>query len=202
MCKETLNDLFNLYFKNIENEHMLKVIAYKVAEEAINSGKMADIVALCECEVFSETFRKHLIKGFTNNAGLDNSICISLISKENLDFDEISLDELKKVSDKFTSYKVRFNSNLFRNVDHLLKDYILEQSIKNNDFEYVKNFIRNNEEYTYLRSKFLGRISNKISKEEYNELNYLIQDDLLCETKGVPKRVIEKRSQGALKHLI
>jgi len=181
---------------------MLKLIAFKAAEEAINSDKIPDLVALCECEVFSESFRKSLLKGLTKFAGLDNEICVRLISKENLDFDTISFDDLKTVSDKFSAFRTKYNSNVFRSIDHSLKDYIFEKSIEMNDIQYVKDFIRKSEEYTYLRSKFLNRIRDKISEKEYSELNFVIQDDLLCENKGVPKRIIEKRGTGALKNLI
>lgn len=202
MCNETLNNLFNLYYNNIDNENMLKLIAFKAADEAVKTNKMEDVVALFDCEVFSEKFRKSLVKGFTKFVGLDNPVCVNLICKENVDFDVVGLDELKNVSDKFTLFKNNYNSNLFRTIDHSLKDYVLEESIKRGDLDYVKDFIRKNENYTYIRSKFLNQISKNISNKEFNELNHIIQDDLLCETKGIPKKIIEKRETGALKHLI
>lgn len=202
MCEITFKNIFNMYFNNVENDIMLKVIAFRAVEEAINSNLIEDLVSLFECEIFSEKFRNYLIKGFAFNVSLDETICINLISKKNVDFESLSLDELNMISNKFSNFKLKFNSDVFKNIDYSLKDYILNKSLKNKDYGHIINFIKNNENYCYLRSKYLMKIENNISTNEYKNLRYLIDEDLFCEIKNVPKRIIEKRNKGALKHLI
>jgi hypothetical protein len=133
--------------------------------------------------------------------GLNEEIFIKLINNEKIDFDNFDLDILKRISQKLDVFKNTYKSDVFDNFDMNLKDHILNISV-NEDIDYILNFIHKNENYNSLRSKYLIKIKEQIPLSEYNKLNNLIQDDMLCETKGIPKRIIEKREKGALKHLI
>jgi len=201
MCKKTLQNIISMYYNNITNDIMLKAIAFRAVEEGIKNNHIKDVIDLCNCDIFSEKFKGYLANNLIKNVGLNEDIFVKLIYNEKIDFNNFDLNILKRISQKLDVFKNTYKSDVFDNFDMNLKDHILNISV-NEDIDYILNFIHKNENYNSLRSKYLIKIKEQIPLSEYNKLNNLIQDDMLCETKGIPKRIIEKREKGALKHLI
>lgn len=177
MSQATLKNIIKLYYTNYNDENVLKMIAFKAVEEALNSNLFEDIVYLFNSDVFSENFRNYLIKGFTLGTGLNEEMCINLISKEKVDFNTFELDELGIIADKFKQFRMEFKSTVFRDIEISLKEHILTKSFENKNYDLIKETIADSKECLYVRLKYLNKIMNIIPREDYINLAYKVNQE-------------------------
>jgi hypothetical protein len=203
MCKETLHNLISMYYDYINNDVMLKTIAFRAVEEAVNSNHVNDIVDLSNSDVFSDKFRKYLLKGLCFSTNLTDPICMDLMLGKKVNFEEFEFNRLKEVVSLFDDFHSKYKINLVEKVIFSLNDYILNISLQKKDFDSIILYIENNRESHILRSKYLLEIKNVISEKEYVRLNFLINDDMYCEVKKIPKPSIkkEKKPKSKITHL-
>lgn len=187
MCKETLNNLISMYYKNVNDEGMLKIIAFRAVEEAIKFNHVQDIIDISNSEIFSEKFRKYLLKGICFSTNLNDPLCVDLILKRKINLEDIELDRLKCIVNSFNEFKSNYNSTSFNSIKNNVQDYVLKISIKEGNYEYVKDFIKNEKENFGLRSKYLMEIKKFISKKEFNSMNHLIQGEMFEDSKKLSK---------------
>jgi hypothetical protein len=203
MCKETLHNFISMYYDYINNDVMLKTIAFRAVEEAVNSNHVNDIVDLSNSDVFSDKFRKYLLKGLCFSTNLTDPICMDLMLGKKVNFEEFEFNRLKEVVSLFDDFHSKYKINLVEKVIFSLNDYILNISLQKKDFDSIILYIENNRESHILRSKYLLEIKNVISEKEYVRLNFLINDDMYCEVKKIPKPSIkkEKKPKSKITHL-
>jgi hypothetical protein len=187
MCKETLHNLISMYYDNIHNDVMLKTIAFRAVEEAVNSNHIQDIIDLSNSDIFSEKFKKYLLKGLCFSTNLADPICIDLILKKKVNFEEIELDRLKCIIDSFNFFKQKY-SDSFDSIKNTVQEYVLDMSIKEGNYQYVKNFITNEKDNYGLRSKYLIKIKDLIPKEDFKIMNQLIQEGMFNDLKPSSKK--------------
>lgn len=187
MSKKTLQNVVSMYFDNINDESMLKTIAFRAVEEAINFNHFNDIIDLSNSDVFSEKFRKYLVKALCFSTNLTDPICMDLMLGKKVNFEEIELERLVCVIDSFNVFKQKY-SDVFDPIKNIVQEYVLDTSIKYKNYNDVMNFIRDEKENYGLRSKYLIKIKDLIPKEDFNSMNQLIQEGMFKDLKPSLKK--------------